>query len=148
MEHVEVESWAEAVAVARALDGDGSVRVSKAAEPTLPPDLDLRRSNFPWSIHKGAVAVYREADRDEHLQVREYPGHWVVTLDRYNPRYRPLGHASVDVPVHMLVAMGTLTPVRGYRWVFGDRLPSPASAVAFSTAALGAVPRLGRRLLP
>jgi hypothetical protein len=80
--------------------------------------------------------------------VREYPGHWVVSLDRYNPRYRPVGHATVDVPIHTLLALGTLTPTQSYRWVFGDRLPSPASAVAFSTAALGAVPRFGRRFFP
>lgn len=140
--------WGGAVALARSLAPDGSVSLPKAAEPALPADLDLRPSNFPWSIHKGAVAVYREAERGEHLQVREYPDRWVVTTDSHNPRYRPAAHAAVDVPVQMLLASGALTPVGGYRWVVGDRLPSPASAVSFSAAALGAVPRLGRRLLP
>ena len=148
MQRVHAGDWTEAVTVARSLGTDATVRVSKAAEPSLPADLDLRPSNFPWSIHKGAVAVYREAERGEHLQIREYPDHWVVSLDRYNPRYRPVGHATVDVPVHLLVATGLLTPVQGYRWVLGDRLPSPTSAVEYSASALGAVPRLGRRLLP
>jgi len=40
------------------------------------------------------------------------------------------------------------SPRSGYRWLFGDRLPSPSGAVSFSTAAVGALPRFGRRLLP
>lgn len=148
MRTVVAADWEEALTVARSLGPDGSVRLPKAAEPALPTDLDLRPSDFPWSIQKGAVAVYREAERGEHLQVREYPDRWVITQDSHNPRYRPAEHAVVDVPVHLLVASGALTPVGGYRWVVGDRLPSPVSAVTFSAAALGAVPRLGRRLLP
>lgn len=148
MRSVAAADWHEAVALARALGTEVSVQLSKAAAPSLPTDLDLRPSNFPWSIHKGAVAVYREAERGEHLQVREYPDRWVVTTDSHNPRYRPAAHATVDVPLQMLLASGALTPVGGYRWVVGDRLPSPASAVSLSAATLGAVPRLGRRLLP
>lgn len=143
-----VESWDEAVTVARALGTEESVTVPKAAEPTLPADLDLQRSNFPWSIHKGAISVYRERKRNEHLQIREYPTSWVVSVDNYNPHYDPVEHATVDIPAHMIIAMGALTPVRGYRWIFGDRLPSPAAGIAFTTAAVGVLPRIGRSLLP
>lgn len=148
MERLEVDEWSEAILLARSAGYDGAIRVPKTAEPSLPESPEFHRSNFPWSIHKGAVAVYREATRDEHLQLREYPDYWVVSLDHYNPRYRPIEHAAVDIPMSMLLAMGTLTPLRGYRWVFGDRLPSPTSAVAFSTSALGAFPRFGLGLLP
>ncbi len=140
--------WDEAVALARTLDGSAAVRLPKSVAPALPPDLDVRRANFPWSIHKGADAVYRETERGEHLQVREYPAAWVVTTDDYNPRARPLSHATRDVPVTMLVAMATLTPVRSYRWVFGERVPSPASTIDLTAAALGKGADLGRELLP
>jgi hypothetical protein len=140
--------WEEAIALARSLAPETDVKLSKAVEPALPPELDLRRSNFPWSIHKGAVAVYRENERGEHLQIREYPAAWVVTTDSYNPRYRPVGHATVDIPAAMLVAMATLTPVQSYRWVFGDRLPSPADALSFTASTLEKGTELGRDLLP
>lgn len=148
MDETTVESWKEAVTLARALGPEESVTVPKAVEPTLPADFDLHRSNFPWSIHKGAISVYREKERGEHLQIREYPTSWSVSVDHYNPHYHPLEHATVDIPAHMIIAMGALTPVRGYRWIFGDRLPSPASGIAFTTAAVGMLPRLGRSLLP
>jgi hypothetical protein len=47
----------------------------------------------------------------------------------------------------VIIATGALTSVRGYRWIFGDRLPSPAAGIAFATAAVGALPRIGRSLL-
>ena len=147
MDETTVDSWGEAIPLARALGYDGSVRVSKVDEPTLPADLDVVSSNFPWSVHKGAIAVYRERERGDHLQIREYPAFWVVSLDHYNPHFRPVEHATVDIPVHMILALGALTPVRGYRWVFGDRLPSPTAAVAFSTSTIGLLPRFGRKLL-
>lgn len=140
--------WDEAIALARSLDPEPEVRLSKAVAPSLPADLDVRRSNFPWSIHKGAVAVYRERERGEHIQIREYPASWVVTTDTYNPRSRPLGHATVDVPATMLIAMTTLTPVQSYRWVFGDRIPSPADTVSFTAATLEKAGSLGCDLLP
>ena len=37
----------EAVTLARSLDDDIEVRLSKSVAPTLPPELDLRTSNFP-----------------------------------------------------------------------------------------------------
>ena len=107
--------WDEATALARALDDGAEVRLSKTVAPVLPPDISVRPSNFPWSIHKGAVAVYREDERGRHLQIREYPASWVVSTDSYNPRYRPLKHATVDVPATMLIAMGVLTPGEGRR---------------------------------
>ncbi|MFQ3319805.1 MAG: hypothetical protein ACI8UR_002425 [Natronomonas sp.] len=142
-----VDSWDEAITLARSLGNEADVWVPKAEEPLLPAELHLQRSNFPWSIHKGAVNVYRERERGDHLQIREYPRAWIVSLDHHNPHRRPVQHATVDIPAHMLIAMGALTPVRGYRWVFGDRIPSPVSVTAFSLSAIGAVPRLGRALL-
>jgi hypothetical protein len=138
----------EAVTLARSLDDDIEVRLSKSVAPTLPPELYLRTSNFPWSIHEGAVAVYRENERDGHLQIREHPASWVVSTDGYNPRYRPLKHATVGVPATMLVAMGALTPLQGYRWVFGDRLPSPASPLSFTASTVSKGIDVGRGLLP
>ena len=140
--------WDEATLLARSLDDDAEVRLSKTVAPALPPELSVRPSNFPWSIHKGAVAVYREDERGRHLQIREYSASWVVSTDGYNPLYRPLKHATVDVPATMLITMGALTPVQGYRWVFGDRLPSPASTLSFTASTVGKSIDIGRGLLP
>ncbi|WP_254839012.1 hypothetical protein [Natronomonas marina] len=140
--------WDEAITLARSLEEGEEVRLSKSVEPALPADIDLRRSNFPWSIHKGATAVYRERERGRHLQIREYPAAWVVSTDSYNPRYRPIGHATVDIPATMLIAMGTLTPVQSYRWVFGDRFPSPASTLSFTASTVEKSLELGKNLLP
>jgi hypothetical protein len=140
-------NWDEAIGLARTLGYDADLRVPKSSEPALPASLSLRRSNFPWSIHKGATAVYRETERGDHLQIREYPRVWTVSRDHYNPHYRPVGHAAVDIPAHLLVAMVTLTPLEGYRWILGDGLPSPTDVVPFSKATLGALPRFGLRLL-
>lgn len=142
MEERTVDSWAAALPLARTLGHDAAVRVPKASEPTL-PELDLQQSNFPWSMHKGALSVYRERARGDHLQVREYPGFWEVSLDRHNPHYRPLEHATLDVPGHVLVAMGALSPRQAYRWVFGDRLPAAGDAVGFAVSTAGAVPKVG-----
>ena len=38
--------WDEAVTLARSLDDDAEIRLSKSVAPTLPPELDLRTSNF------------------------------------------------------------------------------------------------------
>ena len=100
-----VDTWGQALAVVRGLDYGTTVRVPKTAEPTLPQTVDLRASNFPWSIHKGAVRVYREDTPGEHVQIREYPYHWTVQRDRSNPHYRPVSHASTDVPA-MTAAVG------------------------------------------
>jgi hypothetical protein len=54
--------------------------------------------------------VYRENEHGEHLQIREYPAAWVVTTDSFNPRYRPVGDGTVDIPATMLFAMATLMP--------------------------------------
>jgi hypothetical protein len=147
MDHRTVTDWSEAIGLARSLGYDTDLRVPKSSEPALPAALSLRRSNFPWSIHKGATTVYRETERGNHLQIREYPRQWVVSRDHYNPHYRPVGHATVDIPAQMLVATLTLTPLDGYRWILGDGLPSPTDVVPFSKATLGALPRVGLRLL-
>lgn len=139
--------WAEAVALARSHDAETEVRLSKAVGPTLPADLDVRRSNFPWSIHEGARAVYqREPASTSRFGSTPPPGSSPPT--HYNPRARPLGHAAVDVPAMMLIAMATLTPVRSHRWVFGDRLPSPADTFSFTAATVDKGATLGRDLIP
>jgi len=148
MEERTAGDWDEAIALARSLGAETEVRLSKAVAPALPDDLPVRRSNFPWSIHKGAVAVYREREVGEHLQIREYPAFWSVTTDGFNPRSRPLSHATVDIPATMLIAMATLTPIQSDRWVFGDRLPSPSDTLAFTAATLGDGVDLGKDLLP
>ena len=95
---VTLNSWGQAIAAIRGFDYGATIRVPKVAEPTLPQSVDLRLSNFPWSIHKGATRVYRENTPGDHLQIREYPDHWTVQRDRSNPHYRPVSHARGDIP--------------------------------------------------
>lgn len=93
-----LDSWGQAIAAIRGLDYGATIRVPKAREPTLPRSVDLRLSNFPWSIHKGATRVFREDTPGDHLQIREYPAHWTIQRDRSNPHYRPVSHVSTDIP--------------------------------------------------
>ena len=140
--------WDEAILLARSLNDNAEVRLSKTVAPALPPELSVWPSNFPWSVHKGAVAVYREDERGRHLQIREYSGSWVVSMDSYNPRYRPLKHATVNVPATMLIAMGALTPLPGLP--ADNRRPpafSLASTVSFTVSTVSKGADVGRRLL-
>lgn len=80
----EVDSWDAAVTLLRHVVPDAIVTVPKATEPTLPTDLPLRRSDVPWSIHKGARRIYRETRPGIHLQIREYSDRWTAELDDYS----------------------------------------------------------------
>lgn len=91
-----VDSWDVALVLLRHVVPDAEVTIPKPAEPILPPGLAVRRSNVPWSVHKGARRVYREDHPGEHVQIREYPDRWTVQLDAFNPHYRPVRHVVVD----------------------------------------------------
>lgn len=101
----EVQSWASALAVVRHLSPEALVTVPKDAEPTLPDDPAVRRSNVPWSIHKGARRVYREDRPGDHVQIREYADRWTVERDSYNPHYRPVRHVAADTPAYTRYAV-------------------------------------------
>lgn len=45
-----------------------------------------------------AVASYRDGRRRDSVHVVEYPDRWELHIDRYNPRYEPVGHVLVDAP--------------------------------------------------
>ncbi|MFB6142181.1 MAG: hypothetical protein ABEJ30_02430 [Halorientalis sp.] len=114
-ERVSAENWRRALALARQLDRGTVVSVAKSAEPTLPEDIDLLRSNFPWSIHKGATAVYREDSPGEHIQIREYPDRWTVARDSSNPHYRPINHARHDVTTAAVATLPVFATVQTVR---------------------------------
>lgn len=109
------EGWDEALAVARHLGPGTSVAVPKSAEPDLPPDVNFRVSNFPWSIHKGSRRVYREDSPGEHLQVREYTDRWTVALDNFNPHHKPIGHARNDVTTGAVATLPIFATVQTVR---------------------------------
>lgn len=104
-QRVEIDSWAAAIGLLRHVLPDAEVTVSKQTEPLLPSDLPVRRSNAPWSVHKGARRVYREARRGTHLQIREYPDRWVLEVDASNPHYRPIRHVALDTGPYTLAAL-------------------------------------------
>ncbi|WP_247009335.1 hypothetical protein [Halorientalis litorea] len=109
------EGWEEALAVVKHLGPGASVAVPKSTEPSLPPDLELRSSNFPWSIHKGARRVYREDSPGEHLQIREYLDRWTVAVDNFNPHHRPIGHARNDVSTGAVATLPLFATVQTVR---------------------------------
>jgi hypothetical protein len=118
----DVDAWDVALTLLRHIDPEAVVTVPKTAEPTLPPEPSFRRSNVPWSIHKGAHRVYREDCPGSHLQVREYGDHWTVERDQHNPHYRPVRHVLTDTaayrgravthPVETTVGLLAFGPVR------------------------------------
>ena len=145
---LEVDSWETAQAIVRYVLPDAEVTVPKRAEPLLPDDLPLRRSNVPWSIHKGARRVYREDRPGSHVQIREYDDHWTVQRDRYNPHYRPVRHVALDTPVYTTKAItdpiGTTvdlllyTPVRSVQ--LADQLTTDGVSTVASVLELGLAP--------
>lgn len=139
------ESWDEALVLLEQLGCGTHVTVSKADEPALPPGLRLRRSNVPWSVHKGATAVYRQDTPGTHVQIRDYADRWVVELDNHNPRYRPARHVAVDTreyvrtvvsqPLWSLTGVTLFTPVRSVQ--FAEEMATLAAGTPLSLLARG-----------
>jgi hypothetical protein len=119
VERYEATGWAEALARARQVGHENRVVVSKTVEPGLPESVELRPSNFPWSIHGGAIRVHREDNPGEHLQIKEFRDRWSVSLDRVNPHYQPLGHARNDVPAASLTSLPLFAATQSVR-LFGS----------------------------
>lgn len=114
-ERLEAPGWDEARGLARALGPGATVSVPKSAAPTLPDDDRIAPANFPWSLHKGAVRVYREDEPGGHLQIREYPTRWTVEYDRFNPRYRPVSHARRDIRPRAVAGLPVFATAQGFR---------------------------------
>lgn len=144
-EPVAAGSWSDALLLVQQLGPCTQVEVSKADEPSLPRSLNLRRSNVPWSVHKGARAVYREDVPGEHVQLREYPDRWTLEVDRHNPRYRPARHVAVDTrnytmsvlsdPLWTLTGFTLYTPVRSIQ--FAEEMAALAVETPFSVLGRG-----------
>lgn len=101
----EAASWFSARRRARDLSYNTEVEVSKLAETSLPSDMDLRESRFPYSVAKGAQSVYREDTPGEHFHIREYSDRWTIELDRSNPHYQPISHALTDASEYTALAV-------------------------------------------
>lgn len=99
-------SWQLAFAKARELGYSAEISVPKRAERSLPRNMNIRKSPPPFSLPKGAKAVYREDQRGDHFQIREYEDHWTVDLDRFNPHYAPARHAMADATQYTALAAG------------------------------------------
>lgn len=138
----DVGSWDAALTIVRQLVPEAMVTIPKEAEPTLPEGVSVRRSNVPWSIHKGAWRVYREDRPGDHLQIREYPDRWTVELDQHNPHYRPLRHVAVDTTDYTRNAarhpIGTASDVL----VFGPVRSAQLAAGVATSAALAPITML------
>lgn len=138
----DVRSWDAALAIVRHLAPGALVTIPKAAEPTLPEGLSVRRSNVPWSIHKGAWHVYREDQPGAHVQIREYPDRWTVEQDLHNPHYRPLRHLAADTPEYARHAVRTPIGTTTDLLVFGPVRSVQLVTQLATTAALTPVTAL------
>lgn len=99
-------TWSEAFERARDPGYGDEIVVPRAAEPALPETMSLRRSPPPMSLRKGATTVYRQDERGEHYQIREYEDHWTVAFQSHNPHAAPLQHLLTDVNVWRALTTG------------------------------------------
>lgn len=78
---------------------DGEFIVPKAVRPII----ELDRT---WlGDRKGAQRQYRQGN----LHIREFPTHYTLHSDRFDPRKSPLLHLAVDAPEHVVgVAAGII----------------------------------------
>jgi len=68
----------------------------------------FEESPFPESLPMGAQAVYREDRPVDSVQVRVYRDRVTLQLDRYNPKYNPVGHAVADATEYAVFAGATV----------------------------------------
>jgi hypothetical protein len=69
--------------------------ISKSVVDEVPESFSRSRLT---ARREDAVASYRDSRRRDSVHVVEYPDRWELHIDRYNPRYEPVGHVLVDAP--------------------------------------------------
>lgn len=77
--------------------------VSKRVVDEVPDEFTRTRLA---AAREGAVASYRDGRRRDSVHVVEYPDRWELHIDRFNPRYEPVGHVLVDAPEQTAEAVG------------------------------------------
>ncbi|WP_254823425.1 hypothetical protein [Haloglomus halophilum] len=77
--------------------------VSKTVVDEVPDEFTRTRLA---AVREDALASYRDGRRRDSVHVVEYPDRWELHIDRYNPRYEPLGHVLVDAPEQTAEAVG------------------------------------------
>lgn len=71
-----------------------TVQIPRYLLPSLPG-----RFERTWlaDVPAGAVGSYRDMDSVvESSHIHEFPGHWELHVDSFNPHYRPVEHALAD----------------------------------------------------
>jgi hypothetical protein len=82
------------------------LNVSKAVSGEIPDGFSRSRLA---SRPEGALASYRDRRRRDSVHIVEYPDRWEIHVDRFNPRYEPLGHVLVDAPEQTAREVASLT---------------------------------------
>ncbi len=77
--------------------------VSKSVVDEVPDEFTRTRLA---AVREDAVASYRDGRRRDSVHVVEYPDRWELHIDRFNPRYEPVGHVLVDAPEQTAEAVG------------------------------------------
>lgn len=77
--------------------------ISKSVVDEVPDEFTRTRLA---AAREDAVASYRDGRRRDSVHVVEYPDRWELHVDRYNPRYEPIGHVLVDAPEQTAEAVG------------------------------------------
>lgn len=94
-------SWAEASR--RVHDEEYGEKIELPKEYAA--ELPRRFESSDRSIRGQANAVYRDQQKTDSIQVREYDDKWVLEVDRHNPETgKPLAHVIEDAPEYALGA--------------------------------------------
>ena len=107
--------WEEVEQMTRGLLPKTNLVVPKSALPEAPPYQESRLGR-----KRGAQRQYRCHRGHFNLHIKEFESHWVVHVDRYNPRLHVVRHLMVDhgFRAFLHIAQILVSPVKaGATWV-------------------------------
>jgi hypothetical protein len=84
-------TWSRVESIARSLEPKTNLVVPKTVLADAPP---YQRS--PLGRLRGALRQFRCNRALENLHIKEFEGHWVVHVDRYNPHRHVMRHLAID----------------------------------------------------
>jgi hypothetical protein len=84
------------------IDGEDSIIVPKSVRPIISYEETFLGNK------KGAKKQYRYGN----LHIREYKDHFIVHMDKVDPRKDPVGHLLVDAPEYLIATMAGLKAAR------------------------------------
>jgi hypothetical protein len=80
------------------LDGEGNIIIPKSVRPII----DYEETFL--GTKKGAKKQFRYGK----LHIREYRDHYIVHMDKVDPRKDPMGHLLIDAPEYLIATIAGL----------------------------------------